>query len=93
MATTDAPLVSHRDVFSNPSPDLGNSSSFPDSDLPIAIQKDVRSCVKYHLANFVSYKSLSPSHHSFALASSFVFVSCSVAEALSQPNHHGGRHF
>lgn len=84
MATTDAPLAPHQDASSDPSPNPGNSS-LPDSDLPIVIRKGVRSCVKYHLANFVSYQSLSPSHRSFALALSFVSVPHSVAEALSQP--------
>lgn len=44
---------------------IDNSETVDDSDLPIAIQKGVRSCTKHPLSNFVSYEKLSPSFRAF----------------------------
>lgn len=81
--------VSYHDVSSNPSLASGTSLSAPslvnDFDRPIAIRKGVRSCVRYPLTNFVSYQSLSPSYRRFTIGLSFIFVPCSIVDALSQP--------
>lgn len=67
-----------------PNPDisltLGSSSSpspsiVDDIDLPIALKKGVRSCVKYPIVNYVSYNALSPSTHSFFHCIVFYFYS------------------
>lgn len=84
-ASTDAPLVLHQDVSLDQSPDPSNSPSLFEFDHPIVVRKGVRSCVKYPLANFVSYKSLFSSHCSFALALPSVSLPRNVAETLSQP--------
>lgn len=40
--------------------------------------------MKYSIANFISYYSLSTSYHRFSLGLYFIFVCCNVPEDLSQ---------
>ncbi|CAM8951545.1 unnamed protein product [Rhodiola kirilowii] len=54
-------------------------------DLPIALRKGTRSCTKYPLSNFVSYKSISPSYRAFVSQMSSVVIPNSVEEALNAP--------
>ena len=42
-----------------------SNSEVNDSNLPIAIQKGMRSCTKHPLSKYVSYKNLSPVFYAF----------------------------
>ena len=42
-----------------------SNSEIGDSNLPIAIRKDVRSCTQHPLSKYVSYKNLSPIFRAF----------------------------
>ena len=52
-----------------------------DLDLPIVSQKDVRSCTKHPMSNYVSYDKLSPSFLSFTSQLSSVEIPKNVQEA------------
>lgn len=67
-------------VPENSHPGINLSSQL---DLPIALRKGTRSCIKYPLSNFVSYKGLSPSYYAFISQISSVSFHNSVQEALS----------
>ena len=43
-------------------------------DLPIAIRKEIRSCTKHPVSNFVWYNFLSPSYRAFVFSLSSIFV-------------------
>ncbi|KAH9716025.1 protein kinase domain-containing protein [Citrus sinensis] len=54
-------------------------------DLPIALRKGIRSCTQHPLSNFVSYKNLSSSYHTFVSQLSSVDIPKSIQEALKVP--------
>ena len=66
-----------------PGNSVSNSSS--QLDLPIALRKGVRSCTKYPLSNFVSYKNVSSPYLSFISQVSSVVIPNNVQEALNVP--------
>lgn len=51
-------------------------------DLPIALRKDVRYCVQYPIANYVSYSALSPFTRFFSIALSSISTPNSVSESF-----------
>lgn len=60
-AITEDPHVPYHDISSAPINPFGFSFNLVDDmNLPIAVQKGVRSCVKHSIANYVSCSSLSP---------------------------------
>lgn len=81
-----APIpVSFLDSF----PKTGNTFSSPpkvdDSNMPIARQKDVRTCTQHPISNFVSYHAISPYFQNYVVSLSLVTIPCKVFEALAQP--------
>ncbi|KAL9420128.1 hypothetical protein AB3S75_037830 [Citrus x aurantiifolia] len=54
-------------------------------DLPIALRKGIKSCTQHPLSNFVSYKNLSSSYHTFVSQLSSVDIPKSIQEALKVP--------
>ena len=56
-----------------------------DSDLPITLRKDTRSSTAHRISNFVSYDSLHPRFHSFALSLSFESIHRNHQEILFLP--------
>ncbi|CAH9126355.1 unnamed protein product [Cuscuta epithymum] len=61
----------------------GNDST--DLDLPIALRKERRSCVKYPISNHVSYSRLSSTFATFSSIVSSVSIPSPIQEALSKP--------
>lgn len=68
---------------------IDNSETVDDSDLPIAIQKGVRSCTKHPLSNFVSYEKLSPSFRAFTPQLSCREIPNNIQDALKVPEWKG----
>ena len=74
----DSSKIPHSNLPGN---SVSNSSS--QLDLPIALRKGVRSCTKYPLSNFVSYKNVSSPYLSFISQVSSVVIPNNVQEALN----------
>ncbi|CAH9115704.1 unnamed protein product, partial [Cuscuta europaea] len=68
---------------SMPENDKGNN--FSDLNLPIALRKEKRSCVKYPISNYLSYSQLSTSFAAFTSSLSSVSIPLTIQEALSIP--------
>ncbi|GMP81639.1 hypothetical protein CsSME_00036279 [Camellia sinensis var. sinensis] len=68
------------EILGNPIP------SISDLDVPIAIRKGVRNCIKHPIANYLSYQRLSKNHRAFTSRISHLFVPRNIQEALDDPN-------
>ena len=62
-----------------------SNSEVDDSNLPIAIQKGVRSCTQHPLSKYVSYKNLSPVFRAFTSQLSSMEIPNIVQDALKFP--------
>ena len=72
------------DVFESSGKNPSNPK-IDDLDLPIASRKGVRSCIKHHMSNYVSYNKLSPTFLAFTSQLSSVEIPKNVQEALRVP--------
>lgn len=57
-----------------------------DLDLPIAVRKGVRSCVKYPISNHLNYSKLSPQFRAFTVTMGKASIPSNIHEALSDTN-------
>ncbi|XP_028067006.1 uncharacterized protein LOC114269855 [Camellia sinensis] len=73
-------LSSGTETSGNPIP------SISDLDVPIAIRKGVRNCIKHPIANYLSYQRLTKNHRAFTSRISHFFVSRNIQEALDDLN-------
>lgn len=60
-------------------------SEVGDSNIPITLQKGVRSCTQHPISNFVSYHALSSSFRNYVVSLSSVIIIRRVSKALAQP--------
>ncbi|CAH9081355.1 unnamed protein product, partial [Cuscuta epithymum] len=63
----------------------GKGNNFSNLDLPIALRKEKRSCVKYPISNHVSYSRLSSTFATFSSIVSSISIPSTIQEALSKP--------
>ena len=54
-------------------------------DLPIALRKEKRSCVRYPMSHYVSYTNLSPKFSAFSINVSQVQIPTTIQDALNSP--------
>lgn len=76
--------MDHENSNKNPRGNFELNSS-NQKDIPIALRKCVRSCIKHPLSNFISYKNVTPSFRAFISQVSRVVIPNNVQEALKVP--------
>ena len=84
---SSTPGTSTEDITGIPNNlDSNSTRESSDLDIPIALRKGTRTCTKFPIAKYMSYKKLSPLYRAFTSKISHLFVPRNIQEALDDSN-------